>query len=171
MVARRSWGRGARKRTRSATPLAAASRASRAGSPPPLPDAPPTTSSSTSRSGRRRHSSARVSTATSGALSGWRRPTKASTWRWLIPRAALAAALSPGWKRLWSTPWGTISTLAGEAPYSSTSWRGSAGGGGGRGGGGGPAPPPPAPPGGGGGGGAAARAGVFVPAGGGGGGG
>src|SRR5918993_272455 len=139
--------------------------------PPPLPDAPPTTSSSTSRSGRRRHSSARVSTATSGALSGWRRPTKASTWRWLIPRAALAAALSPGWKRLWSTPWGTISTLAGEAPYSSTSWRGPARGGGGRRAAGGPAPPPPAPPGGGGGGGAAARAGVFVPAGGGGGGG
>ena len=72
---------GGRKRSTSVSPSAAPSCCSAVGSASPLPDGPPATST-TSRArsaGSRRSSSAAACSSTSGAFSGWMRPTKAST--------------------------------------------------------------------------------------------
>src|SRR5439155_1612620 len=79
--ARASPGCGGRNRTASLTPSVAAASTRAVGRSRPVPLGPPQIATTTffSSSGSRRRSSARAWISTSGALSGWIRPTKATT--------------------------------------------------------------------------------------------
>ena len=69
------------------------------------------------RRGSRRASSATARISTSGALSGWIRPTNRITWAsWATPSWARDFGWSQGWKVCRSTPGGTIVIWPGLAP-------------------------------------------------------